>query len=101
MEEMILKAVELGALGIFCLLLLTKGLNSLTALSDSQKALTQAIEKFTDQINSTQKKSRPLSGTFFISEIYVKEEIRTSATLLNPALFDLFIVGKFIFLSFI
>ena len=52
MEEMILKAVELGALGIFCLLLLTKGLNSLTALSDSQKALTQAIEKFTDKINS-------------------------------------------------
>ena len=52
MEEMILKAVELGALGILCLLLLTKGLNSLTALSDSQKALTQAIEKFTDKINS-------------------------------------------------
>ena len=52
MEEMILKAVELGALGIFCLLLLTKGLNYLTALSDSQKALTQAIEKFTDKINS-------------------------------------------------
>ena len=52
MEEMLLKSVELGALGIFCLLLLTKGLNSLTALSDSQKALTQAIEKFTDKINS-------------------------------------------------
>ena len=29
-----------------------KVLNSLTALSDSQKALTQAIEKFTDKINS-------------------------------------------------
>ena len=52
LEEMLLKSVELGALGIFCLLLLTKGLNSLTALSDSQKALTQAIEKFTDKINS-------------------------------------------------
>ena len=52
MEDILLKSAELGALGIFCLLLLTKGLNSLTALSDSQKALTQAIEKFTDKINS-------------------------------------------------
>ena len=44
MEEMLLKSVELGALGIFCLLLLTRGLNALTAL-------TQAIEKLADKIN--------------------------------------------------
>jgi len=52
LEKMILKTVELGTLGIFCLLLLTKGLNSLATLSDSQKALTQAIEKLADKINS-------------------------------------------------
>ena len=52
MEDIILKSIELGALGIFCLLLLTKGLNSLTALSDSQKTLASAIEKLADKINS-------------------------------------------------
>ena len=45
MEEMLLKSVELGALGIFCLLLLTRGLNALTAL-------TQAIEKLADKMNA-------------------------------------------------
>ena len=45
MEEMLLKSVELGALGIFCLLLLTRGLNALTAL-------TQAIEKLSDKMNA-------------------------------------------------
>ena len=45
MEEMLLKSVELGALGIFCLLLLTKGLNALTVL-------TQAIDKLADKLNA-------------------------------------------------
>ena len=45
MEEILLKSVELGALGIFCLLLLTKGLNALTVL-------TQAIDKLADKLNS-------------------------------------------------
>ena len=49
---MILKAIELGALGIFCLLLLTKGLNALVELSNSQKTLANAIEKLADKINS-------------------------------------------------
>ena len=46
MEEILLKSVELGALGIFCLLLLTKGLNALTVL-------TQAIDKLADKLNAT------------------------------------------------
>ena len=45
MEEILLKSVELGALGIFCLLLLTKGLNALTVL-------TQAIDKLADKLNA-------------------------------------------------
>ena len=52
MEEILAKSVELGALGIFCLLLLTKGLNALSLLSDSQKTLATAIEKLADKINS-------------------------------------------------
>ena len=52
MDEILLKSAELGALGIAYILLLTKGLNALTALSDSQKALTNAIEKLADKVNS-------------------------------------------------
>ena len=56
MEEIILKSIELGALSIFCLLLLTKGINALNAISETQKSLTIAIEKLTNKLNTTNSK---------------------------------------------
>lgn len=51
MEELLLKYVELGALGIFSLLLLTRGLSALNTLSDSQRTLASAVDKLADKIN--------------------------------------------------
>ena len=52
MEEIILKCAEFGILGVFSLLMLTKGLSALNTLSDSQKTLAAAIDKLADKINS-------------------------------------------------
>lgn len=59
MEDLLLKCAEFGILGVVTLLLLTKGLSSLTelakttaTLSQSQKALAESITKLTEKINS-------------------------------------------------
>ncbi|MBQ6298713.1 MAG: hypothetical protein IJK81_13700 [Selenomonadaceae bacterium] len=59
MEDLVLKCAEFGILGVVTLLLLTKGLSSLTeltkttaTLSESQKALADSITKLTEKINS-------------------------------------------------
>ena len=45
MEEIIMKCAEFGILGVFSLLMLTKGLSAVTAL-------TSAIDKLADKINA-------------------------------------------------
>lgn len=59
MEEMVYKYVELGALGAVTLLLVTKGLNALTRISETtaelsaaQKALADSITKLTEKMSS-------------------------------------------------
>ena len=52
MEEIILKCAEFGILGVFSLLMLTKGLSALNTLSNSQTILATAIDKLADKINS-------------------------------------------------
>ena len=59
MEEMILKYVEMGVLGAVTLLLVTKGLNALTRISETtaelsaaQKALADSITKLTEKMTS-------------------------------------------------
>jgi len=57
MEETILNYAEFGILGIFSLLLLTKGLNSIieltkttAILSESQKALADSVTKLAEKV---------------------------------------------------
>ena len=45
MEEIIMKCAEFGILGVFSLLMLTKGLSAVTAL-------TSAIDKLADKLNA-------------------------------------------------
>ena len=59
MEDVILKYAEFGVLGVFSLLLLTKGLTNLSelnkstaALSEAQKALANSITKLSEKIHS-------------------------------------------------
>lgn len=63
MEEIVLKCAELGALGIFSLLLLTKGLSalnslstSLTELSKSQEKLAESVTRLTEKIYNVDSK---------------------------------------------
>ena len=94
MEEILLKYVELGALGIFSLLLLTKGLTNLNTLaqtmasfSEVQKALTATIEKLTDRLNVTDNKVsnierevRDLRNDFLETKQLLKSVLERSVT---------------------
>ena len=51
MEEILMKYVELGALGVFSLLLLTKGLSALNLLSTSLTELSKSQEKLADTVS--------------------------------------------------
>lgn len=51
MEEFLLKAGELGALGLISLYLLTKGMTSIRELADSNKMLADAVTKLSDKVN--------------------------------------------------
>ena len=59
MEDAILKYAEFGIMGVFSLIMLTKGLTNLSelnkstaALSESQKALADSITKLSEKIHS-------------------------------------------------
>ena len=59
MEDMLVKYAEFGIVGVFSLILLTKGLTNLSelnkstaALSESQKALADSITKLSEKIHS-------------------------------------------------
>lgn len=59
MEDTILKFAEFGVLGVFSLLLLTKGLTNLSelnkstaTLSEAQKALADSVTKLSEKIHS-------------------------------------------------
>ena len=79
MEEIILKCAEFGILGVFSLLMLTKGLSALNTLSDSQKTLAAAIDKLADKINSMdgrisniEREVRDLRGDFLETKQMLK-----------------------------
>lgn len=52
MDELFLKSFELGALGLISIFLLTKGLNAIKDLSDSNRQLADAVSKLSDKVNS-------------------------------------------------
>ena len=51
LEDLILKGIELGALGIFSLFLLTKGTSAINDLADSNRSLADSVAKLSDKIN--------------------------------------------------
>ena len=58
MEDMILKFTEFGVLGVFSLILLTKGLTNLSelnkstaTLSEAQKALADSVTKLAEKVS--------------------------------------------------
>jgi len=58
MEDTILKFAEFGVLGVFSLLMLTKGLSNLAdlnkstaSLSEAQKALAESITKLSEKVH--------------------------------------------------
>ena len=86
MEEIILKCAEFGILGVFSLLMLTKGLSALNTLSDSQKTLAAAIDKLADKINSMdgrisniEREVRDLSSDFLEIKQMLKSILQRSA----------------------
>ena len=85
MEEMLLKGIELGALGLVTVLLLTKGLSALNTLADSQKTLAKAIDKLADKINfmdgkiaNVEREVRDLRNDFFEIKQMIKSVLERS-----------------------
>ena len=52
MEDLVLKCAEFGILGVITLLLPTKGLTALNAITQATTALTESISKLTEKVSS-------------------------------------------------